>query len=120
MLTFCIIDCSLNVTHKIINMYKEKGMRFISVRDFRLKPSKVWELAKQEKDVILTTNGRPVAILTGVDENSLGAELDAIQRARALSALESIHLTSVEKGTDKFTENEIKTEIDDVRNRKAC
>ena len=38
-------------------------MKFVSVRDLRLKPGHIWEMAKQEKDVIITANGRPVAIL---------------------------------------------------------
>jgi len=95
-------------------------MRFVSIRDLRLKPGKIWELAKREKDLILTTNGRPIAILTGVDENSVEEELDAIQRARALKALDSIHKASVEKGTNRITADEIQSEIDIVRKDKAC
>ena len=58
-------------------------MKFVSVRDLRLKPGDVWKLSQQEKDLIITSNGRPVAILTGVNENNFTEELDAIQRARA-------------------------------------
>ena len=65
-------------------------MKFVSVRDLRLKPGKVWKMAKEERDVVLTVNGRPVAILTGVDEDSFEAEVEAIRRARALQALESL------------------------------
>jgi len=90
-------------------------MKFVSVRDLRLKPGQVWELAKQEKDVIITSNGRPVAILTGVDEDTVGDELEAIQRARALKALDSIHKASVSKGTNRITADEIQIEIDAVR-----
>ena len=42
-----------------------------------------------EEDVVLTARGRPVAILTIVDENSFEKELDAIKRSRALKALDS-------------------------------
>ena len=55
-------------------------MKFVSVRDLRLKPGDIWKLAKQEKDLIITSNGRPVAILTGVNEETFSEELDAIQR----------------------------------------
>ncbi|NVM23633.1 MAG: type II toxin-antitoxin system prevent-host-death family antitoxin [Desulfobacterales bacterium] len=94
-------------------------MKFVSVRDLRLKPGHIWELAKQEKDLIVTANGRPVAILTGVNENTLEEELDAIRRARALKALDSIHKDSVIKGTHRITTNEIQSEIDAVRKEKG-
>ena len=90
-------------------------MKFVSVRDLRLKPGRVWEMAKQEKDVIITANGRPVAILTGVNEDTVGEELDAIQRARASKALDSIHKVSVIKGTNRITSDEIQSEIAAVR-----
>lgn len=90
-------------------------MKFVSVRDLRLKPGRVWEMAKKEKDVIITANGRPVAILTGVNEDTVGEELDAIQRARALKALDSIHKVSVIKGTNRITADEIQSEIAAVR-----
>ena len=60
-------------------------------------------------------NGRPMAILTGVDENSLEEDLDAIERAQALVALDRIHQNSLERGTDRISEREIDIEINSVR-----
>ena len=65
-------------------------MKFVSVRDLRLTPGKVWKIAKEERDVVLTVNGRPVTILTGVEEDSFETEVEAIRRARAPQALESL------------------------------
>lgn len=90
-------------------------MKFVSVRDLRLKPGDVWKLAKREKDLVITANGRPMAILTGVDEDTFEEELDVIQRARALKALDSIHRESVIKGTNRISNEEIQSEIDAVR-----
>jgi antitoxin (DNA-binding transcriptional repressor) of toxin-antitoxin stability system len=90
-------------------------MKFVSVRELRLTPGKVWDLARQGKRIVLTANGRPMAILTGVDEDSLEEELDAIERAQALIALDRIHQDSVKRGTDRFSEREIQKEIDSVR-----
>lgn len=93
-------------------------MRFISIRDLRLKPSEVWKLAQQEKDLIITANGRPIAILTGVNEETFEQELDVIQRARALKALDSLHRDSVRKGTHGISNEAIQSEIDKVRKGK--
>jgi len=90
-------------------------MKFVTVRDLRLTPGKVWKLARQEKRIVLTANGRPMAILTGVDEGSLEEDLDAIERAQALVALDRIHQESLKNGTDRITEREIKTEIEVIR-----
>ena len=90
-------------------------MKFVSVRELRLKPGEVWKIARREKDVVLTANGRPVAILTGVDEETFEEELEVIQRARALKALDTIHRESVKKGTHRITDREIQKEIDAVR-----
>ena len=90
-------------------------MKFVSVRELRLKPGDVWKAAKVEKDLVITANGRPIAILTGVDENTFEQELAIIQRARALTALDRLHRKSVQKGTHTMSEKEIQAEIDDVR-----
>jgi prevent-host-death family protein len=90
-------------------------MKFVSVRDLRLKPGKVWKMAKEERDVVLTVNGRPVAILTGVDEDSFEAEVEAIRRARALQALDSLQVASLKKRTDRITVDKIDKEIRAVR-----
>ncbi len=92
-------------------------MKFVSVRDLRVRPGDIWKAAKREKDLVLTSNGRPIAIITGVDEDTLEEELDVIQRARALKALDALHRESVAKGTHRITEKEIQGEIDAVRKR---
>lgn len=93
-------------------------MKFISVRDLRLKPGEVWKLAKQEKELVITSNGRPIAILTGIDEGSFEEELDIMQRARALAALDTIHRESVMRGTHRMTDQDIQSEINAVRKGK--
>jgi len=90
-------------------------MKFVSVRELRLKPAKVWKMAKEERDVVLTVNGRPVAILTGVDENSFETEVEAIRRARALQALDSLQADSIKKVTHRLVADKIDQEIRAVR-----
>ena len=90
-------------------------MKFVSVRELRLKPAEVWKAAKAEKDLIITANGRPVAILTGVNEETFEQELAVIQRARALLAFDRLQKGSVQKGKHKLSDEEIQTEIDAVR-----
>jgi prevent-host-death family protein len=90
-------------------------MKFVSVRELRLKPGEVWKAAKAEKDLVITANGRPIAILTGVNEDTFEQELAVIQRARALLALEKLHKESVKKGKYKLSDKDIQMEIDAAR-----
>lgn len=94
-------------------------MKFVSVRDLRLKPKKIWKLAKEEKDLVITANGRPVAILTGTDEESFEEQLNAIRRARTLLALESVQAESVRKGTHQISREQIDDEIRAARRDRA-
>ncbi len=90
-------------------------MKFISARELRLKPGDVWKAAKAEKDLVITANGRPIAILTGVNEDTFEQELAVIRRARALFALEKLHRESVRKGKNRLSDKEIQSEIDSAR-----
>ena len=90
-------------------------MQFVTVRELRLKPGQVWKKVQQGKDVIITSNGKPMAILTGVTEDTLEDELDSIRTARALKALDSIQESSVSQKTDRLSLKEIEKEIKAVR-----
>jgi len=90
-------------------------MKFISVRDLRLKPGDVWKELKINKDIVITSNGKPIAILNPVNDSNLESSITALRRARALLALEEIQREAVSKGLDKLKDNEIEEEIKAAR-----
>lgn len=90
-------------------------MKFISVRDFRIRPGDVWKQLKVYKDIIITSNGKPIAILNPVEDSNLEGSITALRRARALLALEEIQKNSVVRGLDKLSEDEIEEEIKAAR-----
>lgn len=90
-------------------------MRFISVRDLRTRIRQVWKELESEKELIITSNGRPVAILTGVNEENFERTLRDLRRARALRAVEEMQRASVRAGLDKRAHEEIETEIQEAR-----
>ena len=90
-------------------------MKFLSVRDLKTKSSQVWKELQGQKEMIVTSNGRPIALLSSVNENNLEQVLTAFRRARATSAVASIQYESTQKGTDKITFDEINAEIGAVR-----
>lgn len=67
--------------------------------------------------MIVTSNGRPIAILSSINENNLEQVLTAFRRTRATNAVASIQYESVQKGTDKISLDEIDSEIKAVRSK---
>lgn len=89
-------------------------MRFLSVRELRGSSARLWKQLSElsEKDpIVITSNGKPVALLSPVDEQTLEREIAAWRRARAMLALDELHRRSVEQGTDRLTEEEIEEEV---------
>lgn len=86
-------------------------MRFVSVRDLRSKGRRVWEELESEKELVVTSNGRPIALLTGVNEDNFENTLRDLRRARALRAVEEMQRASLKAGLDKMSDQEIDAEI---------
>jgi antitoxin (DNA-binding transcriptional repressor) of toxin-antitoxin stability system len=93
-------------------------MKFLSVRDLKTKSSQVWKELAGQKEMIVTSNGRPIALLSSINENNLEQILTAFRRARATNAVASIQYESTQKGTDKISMDEINAEIRAVRSKR--
>jgi antitoxin (DNA-binding transcriptional repressor) of toxin-antitoxin stability system len=98
---------------------EDKIMRFLSVRDLRGKSAEVWKELPQEREMIITSNGRPIAILAAINESNLEESLSAFRQARSVEAVATLQRRSAEQGTDKITMDEIDAEIKAVRNKRA-
>jgi len=94
-------------------------MKFISVRDLRSKSAQVWKQLPQEREMIITSNGRPIAIIAAISDSDLEESLSAFRQARAVEAVASLQRRSVERGTDKMTMGEIDAEIKAVPRKRA-
>jgi antitoxin (DNA-binding transcriptional repressor) of toxin-antitoxin stability system len=94
-------------------------MKFLSVRDLRGKAAEIWKRLPGEREMIITNNGRPIAILAAVNESNLEETLSAFRQARAVEAVASLQGRSVEQGTDKISMVEVEEEIKAVRRKRA-
>lgn len=90
-------------------------MKFVSVRDLRGRSSQVWKQLAQFREMVLTLNGKPIAIISSTSEDLLEKSLSELRKARGLAALQAIQAESVRKGLDKMTMEEINAEIQEVR-----
>jgi antitoxin (DNA-binding transcriptional repressor) of toxin-antitoxin stability system len=93
-------------------------MKFLSVRDLKTKSSRIWKELPDQKDMVITSNGRPIAILSSITEDNLEQVLSSFRRARAMQAVNAVQYESVGKGTDKISMDEIDDEIKRVRSKR--
>jgi hypothetical protein len=98
---------------------EDKIMKFLSVRDLRGKSAQIWKELPDEREMIITSNGRPIAILASISGSNLEESLAAFRQARAVEAVASLQRRSIEQGTDRITMNEIDAEIKAVRKKRT-
>lgn len=94
-------------------------MKFLSVRDLRGKSAQIWKDLPEEREMVITSNGRPIAILAAINESNLEESLTAFRQARAVEAVAALQRRSADQGTDKITMDEIDAEIKAVRKKRA-
>ena len=94
-------------------------MKFITIRDLRSKSRQIQDDLPKYKEMILTSNGKPVAIMTVISEETLEDSLAAIRRARAIRAVTELQLQGVKSGKYMMSGTEIEDEIREVRGRRA-
>ena len=94
-------------------------MKFLSVKDLRTKSSQIWRELPSEQEMVITNNGRPVAILSAIDDTNFEESLAAIRQARAAEALAAIHRKSIARGLEKMKSHEIDQEITAVRKNRS-
>lgn len=95
-------------------------MKFLSVRDLRGKSAQIWKDLPEEREMVITSNGRPIAILATISESNLEESLTAFRQARAVEAVASLQRSSADQGTNRLTMDEIDAEIQAVRKKRAA
>lgn len=93
-------------------------MRFITVRDLRTTPAQIWKALPEEQEMIITNNGKPIALLTPLIDKDIEDTVSAVRRARAATALNRIRDVAVKKGLPSMTMEEVNKEIAEYRKSK--
>ena len=93
-------------------------MKFVTVRDFRTSPSAIWKKLPSEREMIITNNGKPIALLTPLNDETLEDTVSAVRKAKAINAVRKMQEISVSLGNDKMPLEEINALIKDARGRK--
>lgn len=94
-------------------------MKFITVRDIRTSPATIWRQLPDEQEMVITNNGKPIALLTPLSDETLEETLSSIRRARAANAIRQMRRIAHEQGIDQMTNGEVQAEIDAARRERA-
>ena len=94
-------------------------MKFVTIRDLRSKSRQIQNDLPKCMEMVLTSNGKPIAIMTAISEESLEDSLAAIRRARAISAVTAIQIQGAKSGKFMIKSREIDSEIRKVRGKRA-
>lgn len=90
-------------------------MQFVSVRELRNRSAAIWKTLAEEQDLVVTSNGKPIALLSATSDELLEESLSAVRRARAQSAVAAMQQASLRAGTDRMSMEEVDAEIQAAR-----
>lgn len=90
-------------------------MDFVTTKELRAESGKVWEKLEAGKDIVITRNGKPFALMVHSEPESLEVMLRAIRAERFADTVRKIQRRSVEQGLDGMTMDEINAEIELMR-----
>lgn len=88
-----------------------RSMKFVTVRDLRGKTSELWKELNRARELVVTNNGKPIAILSATDEDSFESCLWALRRSRASDALGRLQRDAEARGMNSLTPEDIDAEI---------
>ena len=89
------------------------------MRDLRDRPGSVLQDSVKAEEIVLTSNGKPVALVVPVDGDTLEEELRVYRQVRAQVAIERMQKAAKAAGLDSMTLDKIEGIIKDVRRKRA-
>jgi len=95
-------------------------MKFIAIRDLRANTAALRKDLEADCEIVVTANGRPFALMTRVEPDTVEEEIMALRQARARAALSRIRAKAKADGRDKMTMEEIDAIIADVRKQRQA
>ena len=91
-------------------------MEFVSVRDMRTRAGEVWQQLRDDGDLIVTSNGRPFALMVSLEGEDVEQMLSALRRGRAQMAVSRLRKEAAASSLNRLTPEEIESEIRQARN----
>jgi len=94
-------------------------MKFLSIRELRSSTGQLKELLSRDGKIVLTTNGKPAALMIEVTEESFEDVLTDIRAARVRRAIRQLQEQAVASGLDHLSLDDINDEIAAARHERT-
>jgi antitoxin (DNA-binding transcriptional repressor) of toxin-antitoxin stability system len=86
-------------------------MDSVAVRDFRVNPGKVWRRLSKSGRMVVTSTGKPIALLTNIKGSTIEQELHIDALARGAAAVSKLREHAQKRGFSRLRDKEIFAEI---------
>jgi prevent-host-death family protein len=83
----------------------------ISINDLKKQSDDQWLKSVDKDDLIVTSQGQPVAVLLPIDAKSLDSTLSALRSIRAVQAQAALQQAAEANGTSSLSMDDIDAEI---------
>ena len=90
-------------------------MKFVTVRELRSSTARLRKSLQKDREIVVTVNGRPFALMTPVEPDTVEEEVLALRRARAQVALSRARAKAKADGLDRMSMDKIDTVIASAR-----
>ncbi len=82
-------------------------MTFYSIRDLKNRIKSLWQSLSSGDEVIITSNGKPSAIMVGIPEGEFDETVQAIRQAKAMIAVNRMRAKAAKAGYKSDDEIEV-------------
>lgn len=83
----------------------------VSVGDVQLEPERVWAQLRESQNLIITSEGRPLALVINVEKDDPEEMLSSLRLLRAQKAVERMRAVAAQSGLMDMSLAEINQEI---------
>jgi prevent-host-death family protein len=98
-----------------LSAYRRGVMKFVSSRELRINPGAVWKRLRQERDLVITSNGKPMGVLIFATEDTLEEVLATLRQERAQAAAVRIRSVAAARGLDKLSDERLEGIVGEAR-----
>jgi hypothetical protein len=90
-------------------------MEFVAARDFRIRPGLVWKKLKKSGSLLVTSRGKPLAMLRDVEGRDITEELKFDALAKGMAAVSRMREHTLRTGLSEMSDADIENEIKAAR-----
>ena len=94
-------------------------MKFVSSREIRVNPGPVLDAVTHGHEMVITSRGKPVALMMGVNDDDLEETVRLVRRARAQGAVSRMRRTTAGRGSDARDREDREAEIRAARSARC-